>query len=91
MKEIKINEDWTFEDVVNNIKTLKFKYHEVLTSFSYFDKKKDTIFINKIKKSIYNLKIVEWQKNLLWEYMNDDIEIDVLINVLIRQKQRKMI
>lgn len=91
MKEIKINENWTFEDTVNHIKTLKFQYHEVLASFSYFDLKKEVEFKKNVKKSIYNLKFVEWQKDLLWEYMNDDIEIDVLFNVLIRQKQRKMI
>lgn len=91
MKEIYVDNNWTFEEAVNNIKTLKTQYEKVLASFSYFEFKEKLEFKKNVKRSIYNLKMSEWKKDKLWEYMNDDIEIDVLFNVLIRQKHRKMI
>lgn len=70
MKEIKINENWTFEDAVNHIKTLKFHYDEVLASFSYFEIKAKVEFMRKFKKEFYSLKMKEWRVDKLWDYIN---------------------
>ena len=39
MKEICINQDWTFNEVVDNLKELKSLYWEDLALFSYFELK----------------------------------------------------
>lgn len=70
MKEIYVNNDWTFEEAVDNVKTLRNKYEEVLASFSYFDLKKEIEFKKNTRNSIYKLNILEWQKDKLWGYIN---------------------
>lgn len=70
MKEIKINENWTFEDAVKNVKALKSHYDEVLASFSYFEIKTKVEFMRKFKKEFYSLKMKEWRVDKLWDYIN---------------------
>ena len=70
MKEIYVNNDWTFEEAVDNVKTLRTQYEEVLASFSYFDLKKEIEFKKNTRNSIYKLNILEWQKDKLWGYIN---------------------
>lgn len=86
MKEIKINIDWDFKNTVTNIETLKKAYDSFLTSFSIFDPKNKGKFIKKIRDAIYSLKIREWEKELIWSYMNDYEQLDTLLECAKRRK-----
>lgn len=86
MREIKINIDWDFKNTVTNIETLKKAYDFFLTSFSIFDPKNKGKFIKKIRDAIYSLKIREWEKELIWSYMNDYEQLDTLLECAKRRK-----
>lgn len=86
MREIKINFDWDFKHTVTNIETLKKAYDYFLTSFSISDPKNKGKFIKKIRDAIYSLKIREWEKELIWSYMNDYEQLDTLLECAKRRK-----
>lgn len=88
MKEIYVDNNWTFEEAVNNIKTLKTQYEKVLASFSYFEFKKELEFKKNVKRSIYNLKMSEWKKDKLWEYMNG-YELFYVIKGIVERENKK--
>lgn len=70
MYDLKINPNWTFKDIVNEIKALKLEYEGVLTSFYYFDLHEVVVFKRKTRNAIYSLNFPEWKKDKLWNYMN---------------------
>ena len=71
-KRIEINVNWTFKEVVLNIEALKSQYKEFLSPF--FNNKK----VVEWRDKIYALRMEEWRRDRLWEYLNGDIELDVL-------------
>lgn len=71
MEEIYINPDWTFKEAVEHLKTLKAHYKGNLASFLYFQLKEKVEFKRKIRNAIYSLKMEEWKKDKIWNYMND--------------------
>lgn len=73
-----IEKDWTFDDAVNNIETLKTYYGRLLTSFSVFERKKRILLCRKFKTQIYSLKFEEYLRNKIWKYINDEIEYEEL-------------
>ena len=83
---MKINLLWSFSEAVDNIKAIKEHYVGLLSSFSIYELKQKNIAIGTIRKEIYSLKILEWQKDKLWEYMNDDIPFIMLKALGNRQK-----
>lgn len=88
MKKLYINQNWTFEEVVNNLKTLKIEYEGILASFSYFQLHDKVEFLRKTKKAFYSLKLKEWEINKLWEYMNGYEFLYVLKQMVIERKRR---
>lgn len=70
MEKLNFNDNWTFEDIVYNLKMLKSQYEEILASFCYFELHKKVETIKAIRDNLYSLKLKEWQKNKIWEYMN---------------------
>ena len=60
--EIKINLDWTFDEVVENLQALKLQYEEVLASFYYLQLKEAVSKKREIKKMFYSLNLKDWQK-----------------------------
>ena len=70
MKELFIDSNWNFKETVKKIKTIRDDYKEILTSFSYFETKKKVEFKKKIRDNIYSLKLYEWEKDKIWNYMN---------------------
>lgn len=62
----------TFKEIVKNCEELKLRYTESLTPF--FNIKKIRLW----KSAIYSLKMEEWKKDRIWEYLNGDIDIEVL-------------
>ena len=74
-----IENNWTFEQVVANIETLKTYYGRLLTSFSYFERQKRIKLCRRFKTQIYSLHIEEYKLNRIWRYINDEIEYEELI------------
>lgn len=70
MKELCINPEWTFKEVVDNLQTLKLQYEDVLASFYYFDLKEVMKFKKKTRDAFYLLKFEEWKRDKIWEYIN---------------------
>ena len=65
-------EKMTFRQFVENCEALKSQYEEVLSPFF------NVQLVRCWKKMIYGLNIEEWKKDRLWEYLNDDVPIDLL-------------
>lgn len=74
---VKLDENWTFKDIKNNIEALKNQYVGLLASFSYFEKKQRNIIIQRSKANIMNFRKIQiWQRERLWEVLNDDFSIE---------------
>lgn len=71
-----IKDDWGFKEVIENIETLKNQYHGFLTSFNIFERKKGLKLCREFKTKLYRLKFDEHRKNLIWKYINDEIEYE---------------
>ena len=66
-----INPGWNYKELVANIRTLKLSYLDRLTSFFYV--LQEIQFIKATRDNLYSLHIEEFQKDRIWEYMNDDL------------------
>ena len=71
MKELWVNPEWTFKEVVNNLKALKEEYKGVLASFSCYEIKERVKFKRNLRNAFYSLNFDEWKKDKIWNYMND--------------------
>lgn len=67
---MEVNPNWSFKDIVNNIRALRNSYEEVLCSFSYFELPKKVEFKRSFRNQIYSLNLTEYRKNLIWNYLN---------------------
>ena len=74
-----INDEWTYEDTIFNIETLKTYYDRLLVSFSIFERKKRIKLCRQFKTKIYSLNFDENKKNKIWRYINEEIEYEDLI------------
>lgn len=78
MSELNINTNWTFKELVENIEVIKSQVWDIITSFSYFDIKKEVDFKRRLRKTIYSFKFEEWRRDRILEYIYNDVEFDVL-------------
>ena len=85
MFEIKINPQWTFKEIINNIKAMKVSYEEHLRLFSCLNKRKELEYIRTTKENFYILDLPEWQIDRLWEYINGNLPFHVLKDISNRQ------
>lgn len=83
--ELPINPNWTFKQVVSNIRALKSQYEEVLCSFSYFEIKCVAEFRRNTRNQFYALNIYEWQADKLWDYMNGFCPFTDFIGIIHRK------
>lgn len=86
MEDFCINPNWTFKDVVNNLKALRLKYEGVLASFSCYEIKDKINFKRNLRNSFYALDFEEWKKDKIWDYMNGFEVYEVLQNICSRLK-----
>lgn len=87
MKELNINQNWTFKEVVDNLKSLKTDYEGILATFSYFDLYEKVLFLKKTRDSFYSLlNLQEWEKDKIWDYMNGFEFLYVLKGIVARRK-----
>lgn len=81
MIDFKIDENWDFEEIVENAKMLKEKYNIFLTSFYFFEIKERNNYIKNVKNKIYNLNIIYWKRDKIWNFLNGDMEYDDLVKL----------
>ena len=81
-----VNPNWTFRETVNNIKTLRILYRGELASFSLWQSKEWADYIVAIRKQFYALDLIEWQKDMLWNFMNGIGKLHKLQNIASRYK-----
>lgn len=66
-----IEKNWEFKHTIIHIKAIKKTYKETLSSFSYFDKKSLIKYKREFKDQIYGIKARQFQKDIIWNYLND--------------------
>lgn len=86
MRELWVNPEWTFKEVVNNLKALRDEYKGILASFSCYEIKDKVKFKRNLRNSFYALNFEEWKKDKIWNYMNDFEFLYVLKGIVNRMK-----
>lgn len=89
MENLVVNKNWTFEEAVKNIKTLKSQYCGILASFSCYEIKDKVKFKRNLRDSFYSMNLKVWEIDKLWEYMNDYEELSTLIILSCRRKKNE--
>ena len=75
---LNVNPNWSYEETINNLRALRNSYEEILRSFSCFQSRKQVWFVYNTKRMFYSLNFEQWKKDRIWEYMNRDIDFDIL-------------
>ena len=78
MNDFKFDENWTFEEIVNNIEAIKSQVREIIASFSCNQLSKKIEFKNNLREEIYSLKFDVWKREKVLECIYDYFEIDKL-------------
>ena len=87
MENLVVNKNWTFEETVKNIETLKSQYSDILASFSCYEIKDKVKFKRNLRDSFYSMNLKTWEIDKIWEYMNDYEELSTLI--ILSNKRKK--
>lgn len=78
--------DLTFKQLIFKAQAMKSNYKRVLSLFSCgFEIKNKVRYIKQTKQTIYSFNIYEWQSDRLWEYLNDNIPYQELLDIANRQ------
>jgi len=80
---------WSFNELVKNIEAIKFQIWDIIASFSYFERHEETLFKRYVKDCIYSYPFSEKRKNLIIEYIYDDVEIERLLELVKENKNGK--
>lgn len=75
---LKMNQNWTFKEVVANAETMKSQFDGILSSFSYFQLHDKVVFLRNARQEIYNFKFELWKRDKLWDYLNNNLDIAIL-------------
>lgn len=86
--ELGVPETYTFENIVLNLKAIKSNYIGVLSSFFAFDLHEKVICLKKIHDQFYSLELETWKIDRIWEYLNNDIDLESLQIIVNRQKKK---
>lgn len=72
-----LKDEWNFKDVKDNIEAIKSQYQGVLLSFLWNETKEKLQETRKIKQQVFTYNNIQyWQRERLWEVLNDDLEIE---------------
>ena len=85
-REIYVDPTWTYKQAAMNIKTLKLYYEEILASFSLWEAREWATFIRSTRDKFYDLNLLEWQKDNLWNCMNGNFPCSYLLRSASRYK-----
>lgn len=90
---MRVDSNWSFRDLVSNIRRLKKEYIFYLAFFSCDDsietKRLYNLYIKTIRDLFYNLSIDERKIDIAWEYMNDYVSYQELFYYLTRLDRNK--
>lgn len=65
----------TYRQIMQRRGVLKAEYDRILNSFSIYEIKLENAFIRRLKNHIYyDLGLLEWQADAIWEYLNGYFE-----------------
>ena len=74
---IELNPSWKFNDVQDNIETIKSQYEGVLLSFLSYQLKERGNALRTMKREVFDYENIQyWQRERLWEVLNGDFEIE---------------
>lgn len=76
--ELNFNQDWNYKEVVKNIEALKSQVWDIIASFSYLEIKELIEFKRELRRLIYSLKMEEWRRDRIFEYIYNDFELEEL-------------
>lgn len=66
--------DWKFKDVQENIEMIKTRYEDILSSFFW---KERGCALHKMKQEVFRYENIQyWQRERLWEVLNEDFTIE---------------
>ena len=69
--------NWKFSDIQDNIEAIKTEYKGVLSSFLCYETKEKLIALHNMKRQVFDYcNILYWQRERLWEVMNDDFSVE---------------
>ena len=78
-----------FKEIMKDIEAMKSHYKRALSLFSCgFDIKKQNKYIYQTKIEIYSLFKETWKSDRIWEYMNDYLSYNELLEIANRQNTR---
>ena len=81
-----VDKNWTFYDLVDNIKSLKEEYIFYLALFSFSEdiesKRLQNNYIRSIRDLFYSINLDDRKIDIAWEYMNDYVSYFDLIHYL---------
>lgn len=85
LQELGIPEFYTFKGIVLNIRTIKCNYTGILSSFLPFQLHEKVICLKQIHDMLYSLEMETWKIDRIWEYLNNDIDYEILEDIVNRQ------
>lgn len=85
-REIYVDPTWTYKQAVKNIRILKDEYQGILSSFSLWEAREWATFIRSTRDKFYDLNLLEWQKDNLWNCMNGNFPYSYLLRSAMRYK-----
>lgn len=80
--ELNFNQDWNYKEVVKNIEALKSQVWDIIASFSYLEIKELIEFKRELRRLIYSLKMEEWRRERIFEYIYNDFELEELKSLI---------
>ena len=87
MYNLEINPNWNFKEVVEHLKALKCEYEDILRFFHYYDLHAQVEFKRNTRNKFYALKLQEWEKDKIWNYMNGFEYLSVLKGIVGRRNK----
>ena len=73
--------DLSFIEIVKCVGILKQSYDLFLVSFFSAPSWVRAVRIKDFRDIIYSMKLAEWKKDKIWEYLNNDMTLDELKNI----------
>ena len=83
---MRINENWNFRELIDNLETLKKEYDEWLVFFLSCQNNSKVInaYRRYVRDRFYSMNLKEWQIDVCWEYMNDYKEYQDIVRIIKR-------
>jgi hypothetical protein len=67
---MQLNKNWTYKEVMENIKQVRKEYILICKSFDYYHLHDKVVYREAMKKLVYSYPFNEKQKNYIWQNLN---------------------